>query len=39
MSMLSSQKAAARKKLEEEIRSREKAEQEIQELTGQIKKK
>ncbi len=39
LSMLSDQKLAARKKLEEEIRSRQRAEEEIRDLIGQIKKK
>ena len=39
LALLSDQKSAARRKLEEEIRSRQKAEQEIKVLIGQIKKK
>ena len=39
LSLLVDQKSAAREKLEEEIRSRQKAEKEIKELIGQIKKK
>jgi hypothetical protein len=39
LSLLADQKSAAREKLEEEVRSRQKAEKEIKSLIGQIKKK